>query len=191
LISSHQHYYYSSNNNIRATKGHSNNTIKKIITTTKVEISRGVKVVMKKMVILLSEEEVEDDMEDEEIDFPMLISHHPFTRAIYSSVVELEGRQKKQKGNNKNYHNDNIDTDLIYNETIIMEHNRKVETFNSQRHLSRYETFVRIQRSRKLMDDVNQFNDDEKYDHEIQNVVENRTDYLSSRHVYDRRQLQQ
>ena len=72
-----------------------------------------------------------------------------------------------------------------------MEHNRKVETFNSQRHLSRYETFVRIQRSRKLMDDVNQFNDDEKYDHEIQNVVPpfNNDDIIKAENFYRTRTL--
>lgn len=61
-----------------------------------------------------------------------IISYHPFSNAVYSSVVELEGHGGDDS--------DRIGSKTsIYNDKV-KEHNKLVHEFNSQRHISRYET---------------------------------------------------
>jgi len=55
------------------------------------------------------------------------MSFHPYTRGVYSSIVELDEHHWNE---------------TIYN-TFVKEHNERVQEFNSKRHLSRYESLHR------------------------------------------------
>lgn len=72
-------------------------------------------------------------IEDTPSDDLPIISYHPFSTGIYSSVVELDLVDNLG----------NWSSDFVFYNSVVEEHNKLVSNYNAMRHLSRFELLHR------------------------------------------------